>query len=160
MNAPTIIQRLAHPRAVGRVTPCAPLLTSQRTSFPQPLPSQCFNLKKHIMQVPDFTTCYGGGRSRAATPSACGASTLRRGLADGSRMISPRAVLATMPARSKNIENPRNNTFYNLKHHERTHNHPTPRPPTGGRARHSVRAAIDIPADKLSPTAAIPMLQS
>ena len=41
----------AHPWAVGRVTPCAPLLTSQRTSFPQPPPSQCFTLKKHIMPV-------------------------------------------------------------------------------------------------------------
>ena len=41
----------AYPWAVGRVTPCAPLLTSKRTSFPQPPPSQCFNLKKHIMQA-------------------------------------------------------------------------------------------------------------
>jgi len=48
----------AHPWAVGRVTPCAPLLASKQTSFPQPPPSQCFTLKKHIMQVPDFTTCY------------------------------------------------------------------------------------------------------
>ena len=32
---PTMTQRIvANPRAVGRVTPCAPLLTSQRTSFP------------------------------------------------------------------------------------------------------------------------------
>ena len=29
-----------------------------------------------------------GGRSRAATPFACGAGTLGRGFADGSRMIS------------------------------------------------------------------------
>jgi hypothetical protein len=58
INAPTIIQRLAHPRVVGRVTPCAPLLTSKRTSFLQPPPSQCFTLKKQIMQVPVFTTCY------------------------------------------------------------------------------------------------------
>ena len=56
---PTITQYIAaDPRVVGRVTPCAPLLTSQRTSFPQPPPSQCFTLKKHIMQVPAFTTCY------------------------------------------------------------------------------------------------------
>ena len=40
---PTITQRIAaNPWAVGRVTPCAPLLASQRTSFPQPPPSQCF----------------------------------------------------------------------------------------------------------------------
>ena len=57
MNAPTIIQRLAHPRMVGRVTPCAPRLTSKRTSFLQPPPSQCFTLKKQIMQEPAFTTC-------------------------------------------------------------------------------------------------------
>jgi len=39
---PTITQRIAaNPRVVVRVTPCAPLLTSQRTSFPQPPPSQC-----------------------------------------------------------------------------------------------------------------------
>jgi hypothetical protein len=32
---PTTTQRIAtHPRVVGRVTPCAPLLTSKRTSFP------------------------------------------------------------------------------------------------------------------------------
>jgi len=56
---PTTTQRIAaNPRAVGRVTPCAPLLTSQRTSFPNRPPSLCFNLKKHIMQVPAFTTCY------------------------------------------------------------------------------------------------------
>ena len=56
---PTITQPIvANPRAVGRVTPCAPLLTSQRTSFLQPPPSQCFTLKKQIMQVPVFTTCY------------------------------------------------------------------------------------------------------
>jgi len=56
---PTTTQRIAaNPWAVGRVTPCTPPLTSQRTSFPQPPPSQCFNLKKPIMQVPDFTTCY------------------------------------------------------------------------------------------------------
>jgi len=58
MNAPTIIQRLANPRVLGRVTPCAPLLTSKRTSFLQPPPSQCVTLKKQIMQVPVFTTCY------------------------------------------------------------------------------------------------------
>ena len=56
---PTTTQRIAtNPWAVGRVTPCAPLLTSKRTSFPQPPPSQCFTLKKQIMQVPVFTTCY------------------------------------------------------------------------------------------------------
>jgi len=37
-------------------------------------------------------------------------------------------------------------------------NVPATRQPLGGRARHSVRAAIDIQADKLSPTAAIPRL--
>jgi hypothetical protein len=117
----------ANPWAVGRVTPCAPLLTSQRTSFPQPPPFQCFNLKKHIMQVtvcksvtlaaqaPKMPGCVttgfplpstgrgiegegwsypeppparasGGGRSRAATPSACGAGTLWRDFAEGLRM--------------------------------------------------------------------------
>ena len=61
---PTITQPIvANPWAVGRVTPCAPLLTSQRTSFPQPPPSQCFTLKKHIMQVPVFTTCYARSQS-------------------------------------------------------------------------------------------------
>ena len=35
----------ANPWAVGRVTPGAPLLTSQRTSFLQPPPSQCFTLE-------------------------------------------------------------------------------------------------------------------
>jgi len=56
---PTITQYIAvDPRVVGRVTPCAPRLTSKRTSFPQPPPSQCFTLKKQIMQVPVFTTCY------------------------------------------------------------------------------------------------------
>jgi len=56
---PTITQPIvANPRVVGRVTPCAPLLTSKRTSFLQPPPSQCFTLKKQIMQVPVFTTCY------------------------------------------------------------------------------------------------------
>jgi len=54
----TTSETSAYPWAVGRVTPCAPLLTSQRTSFPQPPPSQCFTLKKQIMQVPVFTTCY------------------------------------------------------------------------------------------------------
>ena len=39
MNAPTIIQRLANPRVVGRVTPCAPLLASRRTSFLKPPPA-------------------------------------------------------------------------------------------------------------------------
>jgi len=48
----------ANPWAVGRATPCAPLLTSQRTRFPQPPPSQCFSLKKLNMQVPVFTICY------------------------------------------------------------------------------------------------------
>ena len=48
----------ANPWAVGRVTPSAPLLTSQRTSFPQSPPSQCFTLKKHIMQVTVFTIRY------------------------------------------------------------------------------------------------------
>ena len=52
-------QRIAtNPWAVGRVTPCAPLLTSQRTGFRQPPSSQCFTLKKPIMQVPVFTLCY------------------------------------------------------------------------------------------------------
>jgi len=56
---PTITQRIvANPRAVGRVTPCAPLLTSKRTSFLQPPPSQCFTFKKLIMQVSGFTICY------------------------------------------------------------------------------------------------------
>ena len=56
---PTITQYIAADRRlVGRVTPCAPLLASKRTSFLQPPPSQCFTLKKHIMQVPAFTTCY------------------------------------------------------------------------------------------------------
>jgi len=32
----------AYPWAVGRVTPCAPLLPSKQTSLPQPPPSQCF----------------------------------------------------------------------------------------------------------------------
>jgi len=45
----------ANPWAVGRVTPCAPLLTSKPSQLPL---SQCFPLKKHIMQVPVFTTCY------------------------------------------------------------------------------------------------------
>jgi len=117
----------AYLSAAGRVTPCAPLLASKRTSFPQPPPFQCFTLKKHIMQVPVFTTCYvrsqsaqdagrvatgfplpstgrgiegegwsypeppparasRGGRSRAATPFACGAGTLWRGFAEGLRM--------------------------------------------------------------------------
>ena len=54
---------VANPWVVGRVTPCAPLLTSKRTSFHQPPPSQCFTehlitFKKHIMQVPVFTTGY------------------------------------------------------------------------------------------------------
>jgi len=56
---PTITQRIvANPRLVGRVTPCAPRLACKRTSFLQPPPSQCFTLKKQIMQVPVFTTCY------------------------------------------------------------------------------------------------------
>jgi len=63
MNAPTIIQRLANPRMVGRVTPCAPRLACKRTSFLQPPPSQCFTLKKQIMQVPAFTTCYARSQS-------------------------------------------------------------------------------------------------
>ena len=151
MNAPTIIQRLAHPQVVGRVTPCAPRLACKRTSFLQPPPSQCFTLKKHIMQVPDFTTCYaliqsaqaagrvatgfplpstgrgiegegwsypelpparasGGGRSRAATPFACGAGTLRHGIARGSRMLSrpaqlvrPRPVPEAKPSKNPEI---------------------------------------------------------
>ena len=61
---PTMTQRIvANPWAVGRVTPCAPLLTSKRTSFLQPPPSQCFTLKKHIMQVPGFTICYARSQS-------------------------------------------------------------------------------------------------
>jgi hypothetical protein len=56
-------------------------------------------------------------------------------------------------------ENPRNITFLHLEttphHHHRTINNPR-----GGRARHSVHAAIGIQADKLSPTAAIPMLNT
>ena len=49
--------------------------------------------------------------------------------------------------------------YHFLRFETAPHNHPTHRrQPLGGRARHSVRAAIGIPADKLSPTAAIPML--
>ena len=55
------------------------------------------------------------------------------------------------------IKNPRNITFLRIE--TSPHNDPTHRrQPMGGRARHSVRAAIGIQADKLSPTAAIPML--
>ena len=56
--------------------------------------------KKLNMQIPVLTICYtvanvsnpsgriasGGGRSRAATPFACGAGTLWRGFAAGLRM--------------------------------------------------------------------------
>jgi len=56
---PTITQYIAADRRlVGRVTPCAPLLASKRTSFLQPPPSQCFTFKKLNMQVPVFTICY------------------------------------------------------------------------------------------------------
>ena len=101
-----------------------------------------------------------GGQGRAATLFACGAGTLRRGIARGSRMLSrpaqlvrPRPVPEAKPSKTPEIT-----LFTTSNIHERTHNHPTPRPPTDGRARHSVRAALDIQADKLSPTAAIPML--
>ena len=45
---------------VGRVTPCAPLLASRPTSYPGcHFPIAFLNtFKKHIMQVPVFTTCY------------------------------------------------------------------------------------------------------
>ena len=51
--------------------------------------------------------------------------------------------------------------YHFLRFETAPHNYPTHRrQPMGGRARHSVRAAIDLQADKLSPTAAIPMLHS
>jgi len=152
----------AYPWAVGRVTPCAPLLTSKRTSFPQPPPSQCFTLKKHIMQVPVFTTCYvrsqsaqdagrdatgfplpstgrgiegegwsypeppparasGGGRSRAATPFACGAGTLWRPHAHRRpgdfvyrllrRLANPRCLERRAPFHQKTIKTPEISLF-------------------------------------------------
>ena len=51
--------------------------------------------------------------------------------------------------------------YHFLRFETRIHNRrnlPATRLPLGGRARHSVRAANGIQADKLSPTAAIPML--
>ena len=54
---PTITQRnVANPWVVGRVTPCAPLLTSKSASYPSCHFPNAF--KKQIMQVPAFTTCY------------------------------------------------------------------------------------------------------
>jgi len=152
---PTTTQRIAtNPWAVGRVTPCAPLLASQRTSFPNrrhpnasllrntlckclvlqhvtfaskapkmpghvatgfPLPSTGRGIEGEGWSYPEpppVSSCIspirgpglkqprahrkqatrhparasGGGRSRAATPFACGAGTLWRGFAEGLRM--------------------------------------------------------------------------
>jgi len=83
---------------------------------PSQLPlSQCFPLKKHIMQVPVFTTCYArrqrpnssgrvapGGRSRAATPFACGAGTLWRGFAEALRMTLLPSKQPSFPKASLN----------------------------------------------------------
>ena len=56
---PTTTQSIAaNPRAVGRVTPCAPLLTSKPASYPSRHYPNALTLKKQIMQVPVFTTCY------------------------------------------------------------------------------------------------------
>jgi hypothetical protein len=62
---PTTTQRIvANPRLVGRVTPCAPRLACKRTSFLQPPPSQCFTLKKHMMQVLFVSlVCYARSQS-------------------------------------------------------------------------------------------------
>ena len=92
-----------------------------------------------------------GGQSRAATPFACGAGTLWRGIARGSRMLSRLAQpLRPWPVpESEKYQKPPKYHF--LRFETAPHNYPTHRrQPTGGRARHSVRAAIDIQAGKLS----------
>ena len=129
---PTSTQCIAADRRlVGRVTPCAPLLSSKRTSFFQPPPSQCFTLKKHIMQVPVFTTCYVRRQSaQAAGRVATGfpLPSTGRGI-EGEGWSYPELppvrffLYQHHPASKLNTENspqnPRNITFIALKHDQR-----------------------------------------
>ena len=111
------------------------------------LPERCHPRHPTTRPAPDSW----GGQSRAATPFACGAGTLWRGIARGSRMLSRLAQpLRPWPVpESEKYQKPPKYHF--LRFETAPHNYPTHRrQPTGGRARHSVRAAIDIPADKLS----------
>jgi len=89
----------ANPWAVGRVTPCAPLLTSKSPSHPSCHFPNAFLLRntlckclflQHVTPAASAPNSSGlvalGGRSRAATPFACGAGTLWRGFAEALRM--------------------------------------------------------------------------
>jgi len=113
---PTITQRnVANPRVVGRVTPCAPLLTSKPASHPSCHFPNAFLLRntlckclflQHVTPAASASNSSGrvapGGRSRAATPFACGAGTLWRGFAEGLRMTLWRSKQPSFPKASLN----------------------------------------------------------
>ena len=81
------------PQAVGRVTPCAPLLASKPASYPGcHFPMAFLNTrKKQNMQVPVFTTGYARsqGRSKATKGKSMDHAGVARATGPSCRATSP-----------------------------------------------------------------------
>ena len=142
------------------------------TGFPLPSTGRGIEGEGWSYPEPPPARASGGGRSRAATPFACGAGTLWRCPAHRARMFSsPRLVRGGVEDRPQRascqppsevcslvsicvhlrLKTPEISLFTFLHFETAPHNDPTHRrQPMGGRARHSVRAAIDIQVSKPS----------
>ena len=148
-------------------------------SYPEPPPVRCFlyqppsgvpaeNFAQNTRNITFITfnqSCPPQKNTRAAIRSQCfpGENTRPRVFPTaprGRNRCAPSRVGITHNRHRRAPKTPVISLLSFLRFETAPHNHPIHRRrPTGGRARHSVRAAIDLQADKLSPTAAIPMLK-
>jgi len=163
---PTMTQRIAaNPRAVGRVTPCAPLLTFKPASYPSCQFPNAFLLRNKLSKclfLQQVTPAASASNSSDRVAPGFPLPSTGRGIeGEGWSYPAPPPVrffrYQPHPASRLNPEhfakNPRNITLYALK--TPAHNHQTNgRISLGGRARHSVYAAIGINPNRLSHAAA------